>query len=285
MYKKGKERRMNSKIKLIAIDMDGTLLNDEKELTPYTREALLKAIEQGVHVVACTGRPISAIPKELTKIEGVRYAISANGARIVDLMENKTVFEKVLPPDVVCQLLDIAQKYHTYYEVFFDGIGYTQEDLIEKLPQFLNDEMIHYIMTTRVRVDNIREELHRRNQGSDKLHIVVETTEEKEELVGALKNLGDYEMHGAFHNNIEITEVGIHKGLGLQKLGEYLGIELDEIMALGDGMNDETMIQMAGLGVVMKNGVEELKESADYITDSNNEDGVAKAIHKFVLEV
>ena len=113
---------MNKEIKLIALDLDGTLLTTDKKLTDYSKEVLIKAIAQGCEVVVSSGRPISAIPKELLGFPGMRYVVSANGARIVDLIEKKTLYENLIPVETAAKVLDVFAQYDDIYEIFVDGI-------------------------------------------------------------------------------------------------------------------------------------------------------------------
>ena len=108
---------------MIGLDCDGTLLNDQKELTPYSREVLLKAIEQGIVVLAATGRPVTGIPKEVRELPGIRYALTANGARIVDLKENKVIYESTMPLETAIRILDVFAQYDTYKEAFIGKTG------------------------------------------------------------------------------------------------------------------------------------------------------------------
>ena len=272
------------KIKMIGLDCDGTLLNDQKELTSYSREVLLKAIEQGIVVLVATGRPVTGIPKEVRELPGIRYALTANGARIVDLKENKVIHESTMPVETAIRILDVFAKYDTYKEAFIGETGYTNaRDLAQAEEYGLISSMIKYLRESRVPVPNVREKLQQMNQQVDKVQALFKNREEKEKAFLEIKQIPGTEPTGALENNIEVNALGVNKGLGLLKLGELLGIERDEIMACGDGMNDLEMLKEVGFGVAMENAVEPVKDAADYITDSNENDGVAKAIEKFAL--
>ncbi len=274
---------MSTRIKMIALDMDGTLLNDEKEITPYTKEVLEKAMEEGVVVLACTGRPVTAIPVEFSVLKGVKYAISSNGSRILDVEEDKVLFEQLLDGEDTMKLVSIVEKYDTYREVFWDGRGYSTKQMEEKLSCYLSEPMCNYIRNTRIFVEDLNSLIREKNRGCDKLHIAFADMEERSHAIQEILELGAFELESAMEKSIEITAPGINKGTGIIRLGKILGIEKEEIMAVGDGMNDVSMLREVGFPVAMSNGVEEVKGLAKYITESNNEDGVAKAIEKFVL--
>lgn len=269
---------------MIGLDCDGTLLNDRKELTPYSRKVLLKAIEQGIVVLAATGRPASGIPKEVRELPGIRYALTANGARIVDLKENKILYEATMPFETAVRILDVFAKYDTYKEAFIGETGYTNaKDLANAEDYGLIPGMIQYLRESRVPIPNVREKLLQMQKPVDKVQALFKNREEKEQAFLEVREIPETEPTGALENNIEVNAYGVNKGLGLLKLGELLGITREEIMACGDGMNDLEMLREVGFGVAMENAVQPVKDAADYVTDSNENDGVAKAIVKFAL--
>lgn len=275
---------MEYKIKMIGLDLDGTLLDEKKELTPYTREVLNKAIESGVVVLVATGRPLKGVPKELLAFPGMRYVLTANGARIIDQKENKIIYENLVPKENVKKILDILGRYDTLKEIYFDGQGYASAAEYARAEEFFPTEaMKNYVTTTRFPVEDIWAKLEEENRASDKVQGVFAKLEERKSALEDLKELGGINVTGSLVNNIEINAAGVNKGLGLVKLGELLGIKREEIMACGDGLNDLEMIRTVGFGVAMDNADPLVKEAADYVTDSNEKDGVAKAIEKFVL--
>lgn len=268
---------------MIALDMDGTVLNDKKEVTTYTKQVLEQAMDEGVVVMACTGRPSSAIPETFASLRGVKYAITSNGARIVHTQDDKVIFEKLIEVSDTIKLLNIVKKYDTYREVFWNGIGYTSNEMRLNVSCYFSQYMCKYIENTRVFIDDIEKFALEKNQPCDKLHIAFRDLNERKCAIEEVKDLGDYELESAMLKSIEITAPGINKGTGIICLGEMLGIKKEEIMAVGDGMNDISMLREVGFPVAMGNGLEEVKKLAQYVTDSNNEDGVAKAVKKFVL--
>lgn len=275
---------IDSKIKMIALDMDGTLLNDDKDVTEYTRTILSKAISEGVVVLPCTGRPANAIPKVVTNMEGIEYAISSNGARIVNLTDDIVIHEHLIETSNILKLLEIVERYDTYREVFWEGIGYSSHAMFASVSNYLTPYMSTYIRDTRTFVDDLDGYVVERNQACDKLHIAFADMDERQQAIKEIKALDDYELDAAMPMSIEITAPGVSKGIGIIKLGETLGIEKSEIMAIGDGMNDASMLREVGIPIAMGNAVEEIKALACYITDTNNDDGVAKAIKYFLWE-
>lgn len=276
---------MNRKIKLIALDLDGTLLTTDKKLTDYSRRVLTKAIEQGCEIVVSSGRPISAIPKELVEFPGLRYMVTANGARIVDLKEQKTLYEHLLPVETAAKVLDVLAQYDDIYEIFVDGIGYTIAERMTRLEEyFSNPAMREYMEKTRIPVEDVKATLYKYNKPLDKIQGIFLSREAKKPAAKQLAEIPGLEVTGAFGFNHEINAAGTSKGVALKVLGELIGITTEEMMACGDGMNDYDMLQTVGLSVAMANGHPEVKEMADYVTETNDENGVAKAIERFVLK-
>lgn len=273
-------------IKMIGLDLDGTLLNTEKKLTSYSEEVLKAAIRQGITVLVATGRPLTGVPEFMREFPGMRYFLTANGARIYDKKDGyHLLFSHLLSNDDASAVLDLLENYDTLKDVYFDGVGYSNRDELERLERYYQEPaMIEYIRKTRSRVDNIRDKMKEYPFGMDKIQAVFADLKEKEEAMHRLKETTELSIAGALVNNIEVNAKDVNKGNGLLELGRYLGIEKDEIMACGDGLNDLIMLQTVGFSVAMENGNEEVKKNADYVTLSNDENGVAKAIEKFVLK-
>ena len=275
---------MKHRIKMIGLDLDGTLLTDRKEITQRTRKAISRAIEEGVVVLAATGRPWMGVPEELREFPGMRYALTSNGARILDVQEGIVLEEHLLPQDSAKKALKICGKYDTLQEIYFDGQGYAPADKIARAERYhKNPNMREYIRKTRIPVDDIFELLEGESREPDKVQALFADMEERAAAWRELEMEPDLELVGSLGYNIEINARGVNKGTGLVNLGRLLGIQREEIMACGDGDNDTVMLREAGFGVAMGNAEEQGKEAADYITLTNEEEGVAEAMEKFVL--
>lgn len=273
-------------IKMIGLDLDGTLLTSEKVLTENTKRVLGEAISQGVEVLPATGRPLSGIPQEVLGFPGVRYALTANGARVIDMQENRVIYENLVPYETAEKLLDIMGKYDTILEVYYDGVGFSSESMLNRIDEFFKSPaMAHYVKTTRRPVPDVRKMFTEGKRSSDKVQAIFLHDEDKKKAwTEIVETVPDIEITGALENNIEVNAAGVSKGKTLVNLGKLLRIEREEIMACGDGANDTDMIIEAGLGVAMENAVPCVKEAADVITASNDDEGVAKAIERYVLK-
>ena len=273
------------RIKMVGLDLDGTLLNEKKEVTPYTRAVLEKAIAQGIHIVISTGRPITGVPKELLELPGTRYVITSNGGRIIDMETGELIYDNPVPHDIAREVLKIVFDYETLKEIYFDGQGYVPQEELDHIEKYVPRIPVQeYILRTRKPIADIWEKMDEMDgKGVDKVHAIFARESEVELARERIKALNSVVISGSIGSNLEMNAPGVHKGNGLLALGKILGITREEIMACGDGGNDLEMIKSVGFGVAMENAIEEVKAAADYITCSNEEDGVAKAIEKFVL--
>lgn len=276
---------MKHRIKMIGLDLDGTLLTDKKELTDRTKAALRRAIEVGITVLVASGRPWMGVPEELRNFPGMRYALTSNGARIIDTKDDRVIEEHLLSPELALKALAVCGKYDTLQEVYFDGQGYAPEDQMAYVEKYhRNPSMCEYMRKTRLPVKDIRKLVEQENRGLDKVQALFADMDERETAWKELEQEKGLELVGSLQYNIEINAAGVNKGTGLVNLGRMLGIRREEIMAFGDGDNDIAMLREAGFGVAMANADEQVKAAADYITLSNEEEGVAEVIERLVLK-
>lgn len=271
-------------IKMIGLDLDGTLLNTKKELTDHTRRVLAEAINAGILVLMATGRPFTGIPEELRTFPGIHYALTSNGARVLDTDHNKILIEQLLPMESAKKALRIFEKYDTLSEIYFDGQGYADAAKLDNVGKYHHDpNMRNYVRTTRIAVPDIWDVIAKENRNMDKVQALFANMDERAAAWKELSELKELELVGSLSYNIEINAAGVNKGTALVALGKMLGIPRESIMACGDGDNDVHLLREVGFGVAMANAQPQVKEAADYITASNDEDGVACAIEKFAL--
>lgn len=276
---------MHNNIKMVGLDLDGTLLTSEKKVTDYTKNILEKAIAQGCEVLISTGRPLSAVSKEVFRIEGMRYAVTVNGAKIYDLRKGEVIFEKPVPFDLAVQVMEICCSYDSIAELITEDKIYTNQECLEHLEDYYSHpSMIEYVLTTRTGVSDVKEMLMSTKRPIDKLRAVFRYPEERIEARKRLQEIPGIVIANSSTVDLEINVEGADKGAGLLWLGKELGIQREEIMACGDSYNDYEMLKTVGFAVAMENGEDSVKAIADYITDTNDHDGVAKAFEKFVLK-
>lgn len=272
-------------IKMIGLDLDGTLLDSNKVFSDYSRQVIAEALRRGVVVLPATGRPASGIPREVMEFPGIRYALTSNGARVLDMQEGKVLYERLISYDSGKRLLEILKKYDALLEIYYEGIGYANEEDLKIVKRYMSSPpMADYILNTRRPVKDVCGMYYMEHRPVDKIQALFVSQEEKRAAFAEVKEkVPELAVCGALFNNLEANAKEARKGIALIKLGEILGISKDEIMACGDGSNDIEMIREAGLGVAMSNSIDEVIEAADYVTLSNDEDGAAKAIEKYVL--
>ena len=273
-------------IKMIGLDLDGTVFNDDKVITEHTKEVLAKAIRQGVVVLPATGRPESGLPQQFLEIPGVRYAVTSNGARVIDLKTAKTVVEEMISWDVALQVIRYARTWeNTAWEVYFDGKAYVEEGEYHFIDHpDIKPVFKQYILDTRKAQRHLLETIEKEKIGLEKIRMSFPDTEYRNQCMKAFEEKFPYlDISYATTFDMDIVSKNIGKGVALLKLGKILGIEQDQIMACGDAKNDWIMLDMAGFAVAMGNADEETKKRATYVTLTNEEDGVAYAVEKFVL--
>lgn len=274
------------KIRMIGLDLDGTVFNNEKMITEHTREVLAEAIRQGVVVLPATGRPECGLPEQFLAIPGVRYALTSNGARIIDLVERKVIYAQLLPWETAAAVIDEVNTWeHCAWEAYYDGEIFVDADAYRFLdhPDML-PALKSYMRRTRQPVKGLAEKIRREHISMEKMHMVFENTEYRDQKLQEIREkFPDLAFSNATTFNMEINSADAGKGKGLVALGRILGIRREEIMACGDAANDWDMLKMAGFPVVMGNADEETKKLAAFVTKSNEEDGVAYAVEQYVL--
>ena len=270
-----------SPIRLIAVDLDGTVLDDRKQLTPRTLEALREAGRQGVLIVPATGRTHAGLPPELLALPGVRYAITSNGARVMDLAAGKALRELYIPRGTALAAYDALSAFDCMTDLFQDGRGYSTEANRAASYRFVPDNLRDYVLNTRTVLPDLRAFIASQERGIEKLTIFFLDEDERRRAWAEVAALG-VDVVSSLPLNMEINAAGVDKGAGLLALAEQLGLPASALMACGDGGNDTAMVAAAGLGVAMANAFPEVKAAASYVTASNNEDGVALAGEKVV---
>lgn len=275
---------MHDGIRLVAVDLDGTLLNRKKEVTPRTRAAAEECARRGIIFMPATGRPVTGFPAVLEQLPGTRYALTSNGALVYDLLERRAIYEDLISVEHTLRVLDFARDYDLMVDVYTDGNGYSEKKNLANLAHFsFAPGMMEYVTKTRVAVDDMRRFVLERGRPVEKIVFFFHDPGFKPEMERILAQFPFLRVTDALENNLELNHVTANKGASLLRFGERLGIRREQIMAFGDGRNDCDMIRAAGTGVAMANACAELKAAADMETVSNDEDGVAEVLEKYVL--
>lgn len=273
-------------VKAIVLDIDGTLLNDEKKLTIATKEALIEAQKNGIKVILASGRPTPGMLKHVDELEMAKYngmIVSYNGAHVLDVSTQEELFSQPLSIEHSKNILEhlkqfdvkpmIAKDDYMYVNNVFDGIL----DL-----EFANGSF--NIIEYEARGGNFQlcEKIDLAAFVDFPLHKILVAAQPEYLQENWQKILAPFEqsVSGVFSAPMyfEFTDKGIDKANALAQTLQPLGIDKEHIVSFGDGHNDLSLIQYAGMGIAMGNAVDELKSAADKITLSNNEDGIAKAL-------
>lgn len=263
-------------IKLIAADIDGTLLNKKRELTPATIAAVKKAIEKGVYFVLASGRPIQAV-KKLSDTLGLEKMpfILYNGAMV--MMDGEVIYSMTIPADTARMVVDEGHKRNSTMICWANNKLYS-ETLGEKVDFYKSFSGVEPIVLKSLA--DVAEE----GAGITKFVWYDDDERTAKHFKEFFITMGDkLNVHPSQHDFLEFVSKDCSKGVALGTICEKLGINVKDTVAIGDGFNDLSMLRFAGLGVAMGNADERIKKECGYITDSCDDDGVAKFIEKFVL--
>lgn len=272
------------KIKLIASDLDGTLLTDKKELTEVTRKTLDTAIKQGIYFVPATGRCFQAVPEAVRNYPGVEYVITSNGGAIYSVSQKKRVYQCLLKERSVEAILALDIPECVVIEAFLEGIPYSEERYVKDPQAFGATEYgAKYVQQTRHSVKDMPAFVREHKQELDELGFVCGDAGVREAFrEELLRSVPDIYITSSIPHLLEIGNCGAGKGKTLAYLLELLGISPEEAMAFGDADNDIDMLSAVKYGVAMGNGSEACKEAAFLVADTNEQDGVAKIVQKYL---
>ncbi len=275
-----------SDIKLIVLDLDGTLLNSNKEITEKTYRALEAAAAQGVQIVPCTGRYYEAMPACVKDLPFVNYSININGADIYDVRNQKTLASELMPLSTVLELIDYFRTLPGAYDAYVGNWGYIEQRYYDTIGDYVpNVFYIQSVHDYRVPVEDIRIFLQEKGMDVQKTQFYSQDPELIMTVFHHVKeHYPDCIPTTSGLNDAEVNSLRANKGTALETLAGILGIDMQDTMSFGDGGNDVPMIRAAGLGVAMGNAKPMVLEAADYVTLNNDEDGIALALEKFVLK-
>lgn len=270
-------------IKLIAIDMDGTLLNEKKHIDKAQKEAIHEAVEAGIKIVLCTGRPLYGIlpfyeELGLSELDSEGYVILNNGCSIHKTKDWKLIDQVNFTSDDIEYLYKFSESYDINFtlvnDTYYFNIGRKPTDELIKDAGFVFSDI------TDISLEEAKSGKHKimKIMFLGNPEIMADFQKENENI---LKDKYSSVLSQPYV--YEILPKGNNKGTGLKKLAKKLGIRQKEIMAIGDGNNDIEMFEYTNYSVAMENGTELAKKAAKYQTDSNENDGVAKAIRKYAL--
>lgn len=266
---------------LLAVDLDGTLLNQRRELTERNQRALKKTAERGKTLVLSTGSPFGLISKEELFGIDFSYAITANGSAVYDWNTGTCLWVRCIPEEVIGAVLPFLMEKEIHIDLFRGECAYSlgrKRELIERLD--VPESRKAYLREKRIWIDDPLTEWEADDFRIQKITMnfypdEIGALRDRAEVKEYLSHLPEVKLTSGCYDNLEITASGVDKGKALEWLCKELGIEPERTIAIGDSLNDYEMLQAAGLAVAMGNAVEPLKELADIVTETNERDGVA----------
>ena len=287
--------------KLVVVDLDGTILNSYGEISETTKESVKKCLEKGAKIVIASGRPIDSIKTIANELGIEEYFIAGNGALIYDLKKDEIIYENYMKKEKVLEIIKICEDNSISYNVYtdktilttnlkFNVLYYYKENLKKEENKKTNVSIVENMYNY---VKNLKEEKFL------KITICDESATIFNSIVRTLKEINDVEILEVSHMSRKIIKQGteeipieyyyteisaknVDKWDAVEYLARKLNIENEEIIAIGDNINDKKMIENAGLGVAMKGSAPDVINVANIVTDSNDNNGVAKILEKYI---
>ncbi len=275
-------------VKLIALDLDGTTLNPQNQLTEKTKHALCGAIRAGAEIVPVTGRCYKSLPPQLLDLEcggekAVRYVITSNGAEIRSARNAEVLYHDYISPSGVEEIKQFLQKKDLMVEVYVKGSAYMEHAYYKKIARNqIGYRDREYVLETRVPVRGVVNLLDVHNTRIEKVAVYFEQEVLRGRMEEELAMIKHAHVTSSGRKNIEFVAESCNKAKTLELLCGKLQIDMLDVMAAGDSRNDMEMLQSAGISVAMGNGEDCVKACADYIAGSNERDGLARAIEELI---
>lgn len=295
-------------VRLVALDLDGTLLNRRSQITPRTRSAVLTASQQGVVVVPATGRALATLPPEVAQLPGVRYVLTTNGAAVWDLgsepmssvcsryadAEKRQItqpvclLQRLFPPQKAREVFGLCQQYEGELTVFSDGRAIkdreSQDLAAARMARHCSTEADQPYDGRFTVVPDLAEWMSREAHAIEKFCLFFGSAEKAQAALPAFRQLKGVEVVQGSPDNVEVTAQGVDKGEALLALADQLGIPRSETMAVGDSENDRALLEKAGVSAAMANAMPSIQALADYVSQADcDADGVAELFEKLVL--
>jgi len=269
-------------IRLIALDMDGTLLRRDKTLSDVNREALFRAAEKGVEIVPATGRFYGAIPAAVRELPFIRFAITINGAAVFDIRRGVNVYKGEIPKARAMEVFRMLDEYPLIYDCYRDNAGWMTKTLYDQAERYAPNEVIlKMIRDLRTPVADLKQFVETGEGDVQKIQLFADMDVREVICQNMNEQFPELKVTSSSVNNLEINGKQADKGLALQALTDYLGLPSDSTMAIGDGSNDISMLKAAAQPVAMGNSVPEVLALGCYTTLDSEADGVAAALEHF----
>lgn len=275
------------KIRAVLMDMDGTLLGrSQVAISTRNMTAVQKAIENGVHVIPCTGRVFNMLPPQLLTQQGLRYFVTSHGARAYDRETGNSVYEDLIPPEQSAELMRLLEGRGLYNEVAAEATIFFEKAVTEPFQMSVVPE--HHVWYVRdncfTAVESPAEYFLKNGIGIEKMNIYGIPEAMQQEVHDLVTNTG-YIRHTrpGVGPNLEFSHCTLDKLKAVDAILERLGVSYEETLAIGDSSSDLAIIQACGIGVAMGNAPDNIKAAANVVTGLNTDDGLAQAFEAYVL--
>lgn len=271
--------------RMLAIDMDGTTLNRHNTLSPRNRDALIRAVDAGVFVVPATGRLYSGLPPELEDVPGIRYYLCSNGAVVYDKADHRILHQVLMRPETAVWALRIITAHGGMADLYLNGRAYTSHKRYAHPLQYgVQPNHVETFRRSRTPVADLADFLEKQKEPVEKVFSIFQDMQARARCWDILTANDHLAVTTSFETVIEVTDREATKGGGLRALAAYLEVPRAEVMAVGDGCNDLSMLDWAGLGVAMGNAVALVQSRADVTTGSCDDDGLAQAVDRWIFQ-
>ncbi len=271
-----------AKIKLAALDVDGTLIRRDLSLSKAVEQALQSLHDAGVEVAIVTGRTMGELLHFRKLLPWIRYFVVSNGSIGLDAERNVRFYEKLLPLDIARAVEREARKNPVMTEGYTEGMSYVNRDCWEHSELYTAEFLHHFSLADgRVPVESVGALLDERTEDIEKLYISFRDIEDLPKLRAFCETF-PVDLVVSIHDGLEVNQRGVEKGSGLLALCDYIGISPEETAAVGDGMADVAMFRRVGLSIAMENALDSVRENANLIAPDNDLDGAVWAIEQIL---
>ena len=287
--------------KLVAIDLDGTLLNSYGEVSENTKKEIKNAIENGIEIVLASGRPVASVEDLANDLGANHYLISGNGAIVYDMQKKQIVYDKFLSKEQILNIVKICEENSIYYNIYTENEVLTKSLNYNTL--FYHSENTHKQEEKRTNINIVTDVYDYILKSDNQKYLKVTVCDQSQIVFGSiikkLRSLEDIDVLDVSHMSkkiiksgteeilveycyTEITNKDVNKWTAIEFIMKEMNISKEEVMAIGDNINDKEMIEEAGMGIAMGNSTQLIKDIANEQVSTNNEDGVCEAIKKYI---
>jgi len=271
-------------IRIIGLDLDGTLLDPDKKITKNTYDTLEEAARRGIEIIPTTGRYYGAMPPVIRELPFVHYCANINGASVADLRTGRKIYSAEIPLEEALEIMRYLDDKPVIYDCYMDDQGWITGSFKEQIKIHIKDPHYQqYMLDMRQSVPELKSFITQQGHDIQKIQFFSKDHDFQQQMLhhGAGLFPDIITTCSVADQNVEINQTRANKGDALNAVAKYLGLGSENVMSFGDGSNDIPMLEAAGVGVAMANACPEAKAAADYITLSNTQDGVAEFIKAY----